>query len=44
MSDDELLSVDDLRVTYELAGGRQLTAVAGISFIIRKGVTLGLVG
>jgi peptide/nickel transport system ATP-binding protein len=40
----ELLAVEDLRVVYELAGGVRLTAVAGISFTVRKGETLGLVG
>jgi peptide/nickel transport system ATP-binding protein len=40
----ELLAVEDLRVVYELAGGARLTAVAGISFTVRKGETLGLVG
>jgi peptide/nickel transport system ATP-binding protein len=40
----ELLAVEDLRVVYDLAGGARLTAVAGISFTVRKGETLGLVG
>jgi peptide/nickel transport system ATP-binding protein len=44
MSNDELLEVEDLRVVYDLAGGRQLTAVAGISITVRNGETLGLVG
>jgi peptide/nickel transport system ATP-binding protein len=41
---DELLSVENLSVTYSLPRGRRLTAVAGISFTVRKGETLGLVG
>jgi peptide/nickel transport system ATP-binding protein len=41
---DELLAVENLSVTYNLARGRQLTAVAGVSFTVRKGETLGLVG
>ena len=44
MNNGELLAVEDLRVVYELAGGARLTAVAGISFTVRKGETLGLVG
>jgi peptide/nickel transport system ATP-binding protein len=42
--DETLLTVDDLRIEYTLAGGRKLTAVAGISFAVRAGETLGLVG
>jgi peptide/nickel transport system ATP-binding protein len=41
---DQLLAVDNLSVVYDLAGGRKLAAVAGISFEVRKGETLGLVG
>jgi len=44
VNNGELLAVEDLRVVYELAGGARLTAVAGISFTVRKGETLGLVG
>ena len=44
MRQDELLAVENLSVTYNLARGRQLTAVAGVSFTVRKGETLGLVG
>jgi peptide/nickel transport system ATP-binding protein len=40
----ELLTVDNLSVTYKLSRGRQLTAVANVSFGIHKGETLGLVG
>jgi len=44
MNDEALLTIDDLRVVYDLAGGRKLTAVAGVSLHVRAGETLGLVG
>ena len=44
MTPDQLLIVDDVSVTYKLPRGRQLTAVANVSFTIHKGETLGLVG
>ncbi|MEA2892663.1 MAG: peptide/nickel transport system ATP-binding protein, partial [Bradyrhizobium sp.] len=39
-----LLTVDNLSATYKLPRGRQLTAVANVSFTVTKGETLGLVG
>ena len=44
MKPDELLIVDHLSATYRLPRGRQLTAVADVSFTVHKGETLGLVG
>jgi len=41
---DDLLIVDNLSATYRLPRGRQLTAVANVSFTVTKGETLGLVG
>lgn len=41
--DDVLLSVSDLDVAYPVPGGT-FKAVAGISFDVRKGETLGIVG
>ena len=38
------LKVDDLRVTYDVGHGRKMQAVAGVSFDIAPGQTLGLVG
>ena len=43
MSDDVLLTVEDLRVTYR-AGARAVPAVQGVSFELRRGGSLGLVG
>jgi peptide/nickel transport system ATP-binding protein len=40
----QLLIVDNLSATYKLPRGRQLTAVANVSFSITRGETLGLVG
>ncbi|MBV9207174.1 MAG: ATP-binding cassette domain-containing protein, partial [Actinobacteria bacterium] len=42
--DDVLLRVEDLVVEFPAGGGRTVHAVSGISFDIRKGETLGLVG
>jgi len=39
----ELLTVDDLHVTFQVRGG-ELRAVDGVSFELRKGRTLGIVG
>jgi peptide/nickel transport system ATP-binding protein len=44
MKPDALLTVDNLSAIYRLPRGRQLTAVANVSFVIYKGETLGLVG
>lgn len=41
---DMLLEVSDLTVTYSLGRGKSLDAVSGISFGIREGETLGVVG
>jgi oligopeptide/dipeptide ABC transporter ATP-binding protein len=40
---EPLLSVDDLRVTFQVRGG-ELRAVDGVSFELQKGRTLGIVG
>ena len=42
--DDVIIRVDDLVVEFPAAGGRKVHAVSGISFDIRDGETLGLVG
>jgi len=44
MTPDELLIVRNMSATYRLSGGRQLTAVANVSFTVHRGETLGLVG
>jgi peptide/nickel transport system ATP-binding protein len=44
MMPDTLLIVDNLSATYRLPRGRQLTAVANVSFTVTRGETLGLVG
>ncbi|MDE0928708.1 MAG: ATP-binding cassette domain-containing protein [Acidimicrobiales bacterium] len=41
---DALVSVEDLVVEYPVAGGNTVKAVSGISFDIKRGETLGLVG
>lgn len=41
---EELLSVRDLRVTYRRPGKKDVEAVKGVSFCIRKGEALGIVG
>ncbi len=43
-SEIPLLTVEDLVVSYGVAGGRTLTAVSGVSFDVMEGETLGLVG
>ncbi len=42
--DEALLSVRDLRVTFTRAGEEPFTAVDGVSFEVRPGQTVGLVG
>lgn len=44
MSSENLLDVRDLKKHYPLGSGRLLRAVDGVSFRIREGETLGLVG
>jgi len=39
-----LLQVEDLHVWFQLAGGRELHAVQGVSFALEKGERFGLVG
>ncbi|MBT5085177.1 MAG: ATP-binding cassette domain-containing protein [Actinobacteria bacterium] len=41
---DAFVSVEDLVVEYPVAGGNTVKAVSGISFDIKRGETLGLVG
>ncbi|MBM3505562.1 MAG: ATP-binding cassette domain-containing protein [Alphaproteobacteria bacterium] len=41
---ENLVEVQDLAVEFGLDGGRRLRAVDGVSFAIRRGETLGLVG
>lgn len=43
MNDAPVLEVDDLRVSYDLPGGR-FRAVDGVAFAIRRGEVFGLVG
>jgi peptide/nickel transport system ATP-binding protein len=44
MSDRSLLEVSDLKVTFETGEGRATHALAGVTFSLAKGRTLGLVG
>ena len=47
MSDQQevpLLRVEDLAVTYPGSGGKAIRAVRGVSFEVRKGLVVGLVG
>jgi peptide/nickel transport system ATP-binding protein len=44
MMPDALIIVDNLSATYKLPRGRELTAVANVSFTVTEGETLGLVG
>ncbi len=39
-----LLAIDDLRVTFRNAEGAETVAVDGVSFVARRGSTLGIVG
>ena len=43
-ADDVLLRVEDLLVEFKLKGGAKVNAVTGISFDVKHGETLGLVG
>jgi peptide/nickel transport system ATP-binding protein len=43
-TDDILLRVEDLVVEFPAKGGQKVHAVSGISFDVRRGETLGLVG
>ena len=42
--EDVLLRVEDLVVEFGARGGKSVKAVSGISFDIKKGETLGIVG
>ncbi|HET9608047.1 MAG TPA: oligopeptide/dipeptide ABC transporter ATP-binding protein [Acidimicrobiales bacterium] len=42
--DDVLLRAEDLVVDFPTAGGQKVSAVAGVSFDVAEGETLGLVG
>jgi len=44
VTDTPLLAVENVTVEYALSGGRKLIAVAGVSFTVCRGETLGLVG
>src|SRR6185312_7862527 len=41
---DPLLVVNDLTVEFPLSGGRVLTVVDGVSFVLRRGDIFGIVG
>ncbi|HEX6420870.1 MAG TPA: oligopeptide/dipeptide ABC transporter ATP-binding protein [Acidimicrobiales bacterium] len=43
-ADDVLLRAEDLVVDFPTAGGQKVSAVAGVSFDVAEGETLGLVG
>jgi peptide/nickel transport system ATP-binding protein len=43
-ADDIVLRVDDLVVEFPIGRGARVSAVAGISFDVRRGETLGIVG
>ena len=44
VSREPMLSVEDLHVWFDLAGGSELHAVQGVSFDLRPGERMGLVG
>ena len=41
---ESILVVDDLHVTFQIAGGTAVKAVDGVSFAVRAGETVGIVG
>ena len=41
---EEILRVEDLKKYYSVKGGGWVKAVDGVSFSIRRGTTMGLVG
>jgi oligopeptide transport system ATP-binding protein len=44
MADDEILRVEDLKLHFPVRAGATVKAVDGVSFQLRRGETLGLVG
>jgi oligopeptide transport system ATP-binding protein len=44
MTDDEILRVEDLKLHFPIKAGLTVKAVDGVSFALRRGETLGLVG
>ena len=44
MKNDDILQVKDLKKYYPIKGGGAVKAVDGISFSIKRGTTMGLVG